>query len=188
MTFKKQELCCFNTFQHTVGRHTVDGSEIPNNHLGCKKKCKKIGFQLPTLNWWNRRDFRSINRWAAPTAAIIPDSLMGHKGCWCRKSSWRFGLVGNDEFKWMVKCGANNGSLRYIVYANWINYDISFHHPEKHWKNQQSYCKLKRRKWCMSAAKGKPVVTSCSSWRMNVVVRWAAHLLLSQSHFRLDLR
>ena len=32
------------------------------------------------------------------------------------------------------------------------------------------YCKLKRRKWCMSAAKGKPVVTSCSSWRMNVVV------------------
>ena len=22
------------------------------------------------------------------------------------------------NFKWMVKCGANNGSLQYIVYAN----------------------------------------------------------------------
>lgn len=30
----------------------------------------------------HRREFeRTINRWAAPTAAIIPDSLMGHKGC-----------------------------------------------------------------------------------------------------------
>ena len=38
---------------------TVDGSEIPNNHLGCTKPWKIMGFQLPTST--GSPDFRTIN-------------------------------------------------------------------------------------------------------------------------------
>ena len=31
--------------------HTVDGSEIPNKHLGCKKKTLNNGISTTKLNW-----------------------------------------------------------------------------------------------------------------------------------------
>ena len=65
---------------------TVDGSEIPNNHLGCiKNPYKKMGIFLPWLNWWTP-DF-----WLPSTVWVVSKrrSIWKKPRRWINSESWR---------------------------------------------------------------------------------------------------